>query len=738
MLLKRISPYVLVAMALAPATAFAQETAPATQSAGVDEIIVTAQKREENLQDVPIAVTAISGETLEARGISDIQAFARLVPNAAFSDNRTQYRITLRGLSMTDLTTQGGEARVAYHVNGAYLGMTGDIAGTFYDIERVEVNRGPQGTLFGRNAVAGTVNVITRAPTEELSGYLNAEIGNYSAANLDGAISSSLGDGVAGRLAFQSRNHEGYDLNVPTGVGVNDQNTQAVRGTLRFDPTENFTGTLYASYFRERDHAAHMFAGVGVPTATPLTELLTPAGQVRDGNPRHNFSGQLPENNKTSYGAGFDATLDLGGGLSLTSVTSYYDTELNGLVSTGDTIPLIKTNQTEWADQISEELRLQGDFDRWNFVVGVGYYDQNYKMSTINGFWGDAGVFLGIPGSLPGQFTQGFTLGGNLETQSVAVFGEASFELTDATSLTIGARYTEEDKNLSGEFFDFDVSTPFVPNPVHVGPTRSDSVSYDNFSPRLTIEHEISPGLMIYGTYAEGFKAGGYNVGGLAAPYFPEILTDYEVGFKFDSSDGRFRINGAGFYYDYQDMQVVQVGFASNSNVNAGQSELYGVEFEVTAVPVDGLELDLAVAALHSEFIEFDTSDPTGQDPTLTTVAGNRLPAVPEYTLSYGAQYTWDTAAGSFTARADGRTIGDVFYDQFNRAPMNADGNTILNASLRWQDNDERVSLTAFVRNITDELYVNGAFMNGGAVGFVIDGSFDPPRTYGVRLGVDF
>ncbi|MDP1736200.1 MAG: TonB-dependent receptor [Caulobacter sp.] len=738
--MKTSLPLIFAAIAFAPATAIAATPAPAEPAGAtaVGEIIVTAQKRAENLQDVPGAVTAVSGAVLEERGIDDIQDFVSLVPNTVFSNNRTQYRITLRGLSMTDLTTQGGEARVAYHVNGVYLGMTGDIAGTFYDVERVEVNRGPQGTLFGRNSVAGTVNVVTRAPTDEFSGYLDAEIGNYSTANLDGAISGPLGEGISGRLAFQSRNREGYDLNVPTGVGINDQNTQAVRGTLRFEPTTNFTATFYGSYFQERDRASAMFVGVGVAGATPLTELLTPAGQIRDGDPRHNFSGQLPLNDKEAYGVGLDATIDLGGGFSLTSVTSFYDSEINGHVDTGDSIPLIKTNQTETAQQLSQEFRLDADFQRWRFTVGAGYYNQDYEMSTINGFWGDAGVFLGIPGSLPGVFTQGFTLGGNLETQSIAVFGQATFDITDNTSITVGARYTEEDKGLSGEFFDFNVSTPYVPNPVHVGGFNSDSVSYDDFSPRVTIEHKIGPDLLIYAIYAQGFKAGGFNVGGLSAPYLPEHLTNYEAGFKFDSADGRLRLNGAGFFYNYTDMQVVQAGFASNSNVNAGEAELYGVELELAWVPVDGLEFDLGAATLHSEFTQFDTFDPTGQLPGLLSLAGNRLPGTPEYTLSYGVQYTWDAAGGAVTARADGRTISDVFYDQFNRAPMNADESTILNASLRWENSDGRVSVTGFIRNITDELYVNGAFMNGGAVGWVIDGSYDPPRTYGVRLGVDF
>ena len=233
-LIKITRPCILAVMLVAPNAAFAQSAPAEEANQGVGEIIVTAQKRAENIQDVPVAVSAFSGNTLAERGVSDIQGLATLVPNLGFSNAYSQTRLTLRGLTFADLAAQGGEARVAYHVDGAYMAMSGDIGGTFYDIERVEVNRGPQGTLFGRNATAGTVNVITRNPTDTLSGYLNAEVGNYNTANIDGAISGPLADGVSARIAVQSRNHSGYSYNVPNQVDVMNQNMQAVRAKLMF------------------------------------------------------------------------------------------------------------------------------------------------------------------------------------------------------------------------------------------------------------------------------------------------------------------------------------------------------------------------------------------------------------------------------------------------------------------------------------------------------------------------
>jgi iron complex outermembrane receptor protein len=735
---------VLAALALTPATAWAQAGAPsapgadAQSTAGVSDIIVTAQKRAENMQDVPIAVTAFSGDTLAQRGVSDAQALVRLVPNMALSNSYGQVRITLRGLSFQDLATQGGEARVAYHVDGAYIGMTGDIGGTFYDIDRVEVNRGPQGTLFGRNAIAGTVNLITRDPTEELSGYLNAEVGNYEAVNLDGAISGGLGNGVSARFAFQSRSHSGYEFNVPNNTDVNNQNTQAFRGKLKFDQGGSFKAILSMDYARERDRDGPLFIRGGVPGVPALAEIL--GGQVSDSNPRHDYTGNLQSTHKKSYGATLDASLDLGNDFSLASLTAYRHSDFTYKYSENSTLALIDTTGGELAKQFSEELRLNKDFDRGHIVVGAYYYNQSYSMTSINPALGSLGGLIGFPvGSyLEEGYAQGFTLGGGVKTRSIALFGQATYDLTDTTSLTVGARYSWETKRKHDEFFDFDLLTPFNPGYTHTGPTVSGKVKYNNFSPRITLEQKIGPNQSIYATYAKGFKAGGYNVGGLADPYFPEKLTDYEVGFKFDLFDRKLRLNGAGFYYDYKDLQVIVAELASNKNINAATAKIYGVEFEMNAVPVDGLELDASASFTKSKFTSFDTFDPTNPALGLLDLSGNRLPFTPKYTLSYGAQYTFNTKIGAITIRGDGQSKSQVYFDQFNSKTNSEGAFTILNASVAWKDIDDRFTVTGYVKNITNELAINGTFMGGGLIGWPLIGRYDPPRTYGVRFGMKF
>lgn len=744
-------PCMLAILAMAPAAAWAQDdsrpTTPEKETAassGVGEIIVTAQKRAENLQDVPVAVTAFSGDTLVQRGVNDAQALTRLVPNMGFSNNYGQTRITLRGLSYQELASQGGEPRVAYHVDGAFMAMSGDIGSTFYDIERVEVNRGPQGTLFGRNAVAGTVNVITRNPTDTLSGYLNAEFGNYQTANIDGAISGPIADGLSARVAVQSRNHSGYDYNVPHDIDINNQNSLAMRGKLKFDKLDNFTAILSADYARSRDRAGPLFVGIELPGLPIAANVL--GGQLSDGVSRHSYSGQIPFEAKTSYGFTLDMNVNFGDGLTLASLSNYrksdYDYRQDDTSNIPGVGPVIRSYVTENASQFSQELRLTKEFSRGNIVLGGFFYSQDYRTTGDNAALGQLGGIIGFPAGsyldVPGAYSQGFVQGGAVDTRGVAGFGQITYEITDTTKLIVGARYSWEKKKLHDALFSLDLLSPHDPN--YVVPAAAfapdQSVSYNNFSPRVTIEQKLAPDMLVYATYAKGFKAGGFNVSSpFGDPYLPETLTNYEAGFKFDLFDRKLRLNGAGFYYDYRDLQVVLAQLTGNTNLNA-KAKIYGAEFELQAVPVPQLQLDAAVAVLHSEFTNFPTFDLTSS--SVVQLAGNRLPFTPKYTLSYGAQYTFDTNIGSITVRGDGQSRGQVYFDQYNLRGNSERAYTILNASLGWTDVDDRFSVTAFVKNITNTLALNGAFNSGPALGLPLKGSYDPPRTYGVRMGVKF
>ena len=726
-----------IAFAALAGTAQAQSSATSPdEGSGIGEIIVTAQKRAENLQAVPIAVTAFSGDTLAERGVNDVQSLSGMVPNVTFSDKNGEARITLRGLGFDNLWGSSAEPRTAYHLDGAYISQSAAIGGTFYDVERVEVNRGPQGTLFGRNAVAGTVNLITRAPTETLSGYLNGEIGNYNAFAASGAISGPLGEGVGARIAFQARGHSGYDRNVTNDIDINNLSTQAVRGKLSFSKSANFKATLSADYFHENDRAGGIL--LGFYTAGTVPPAVVAGGKIADGNPRHDFSNNLPATKRDVFGVTLDASLELGDGFSLNWISAYRHSKFYYAVDIDmSNLPTIWALNWIEADDFSQEIRLNKDFNRGNLTVGAYFFSQGYDTLARNPI--DTALFSGGFNNVIGGV---FSLGGHAKTTAFAGFGQLTYELTDTTRLIVGGRYSWEKKAKSGEFLFVDAYNPATwasdPSKLSSSPAvASGEITFQNFSPRVTLEQKIGSGL-VYATFSKGFKTGGWNLGQAQPSYKPETLTDYEIGFKIDAFDRKLRLNGAGFYYDYSDMQVPVTSGFSSMIVNAASARIYGAEFELTAMPAEGLQFDFSAALLKSEFTKYDTENPSINNSPLFNLAGRRLPSAPTYTLNYGVQYTFGSSIGEFTVRAEGRSISDMFFDAFNQASNKERAVTVANASLSWTNTDGKITATAFVRNIGDVLAKNGTFAYAGIVGYPLAGNYDPPRTFGVRLGVNF
>jgi iron complex outermembrane receptor protein len=731
-------------MSLVASPAFAQD-APADpeaapqDSGGIAEIIVTAQKRSENVQDVPIAITAVSGETLTDRNITDVQSLAKLVPGVVFSATNGEARISIRGVSYDGLSGGSAESRAAYHLDGVYLATTGEIFGTFYDVERTEALRGPQGTLFGRNAISGSLNVITREPTNDAEGYLQADIGNYDRVVVQGGVGGPLAEGVSARIAFKTENRSGYEYNPLKDLDLNNVNTRAIRGKLKLEPTENFTVVVSADYFRERDRQGFIFFGVSAPELNPLATGETLGGIARDGNPRHDFSDYGPRQERDYWGLSANATLNLNDNFDLVSITSYRkgeertDFDVDG--TSANLAPGIIENRI---NQFSEELRLQGDFDRFNFIVGGYLFTRDFF--TDQRFPVDA-ILFGNP--TPTGLLDGIHIGGTVETLAVAGFAEATYELTDWFSLTAGARYSWERKKRIGEFFSFNFGAPFnpdVPAPLVLilGPPITSSDTYKNFSPRVTATAKLNDDTSIYATFSKGFRSGGFNLGYNTPGFRPETLTNFEGGLKTELFDRHLRLNAAGFYYDYTDLQVSKADAFSNTIQNAAAAKLYGAELEVLAIPVDGLQIDASASITKSEFTEFDTFDPARPALGTLDLSGNRLPQAPKYTLSYGAQYTTQTDLGEFTLRAEGRSISNIFFDQFNRTTNGERAFTIVNAFVNWKSDDGKLYGSVYVRNIGDVLAKNGSLTFAGFTGYNIEGNYEPPRTYGITLGVNF
>jgi iron complex outermembrane recepter protein len=711
------------------------------------EVVVTAQKRVESVQKVPLAVTAISGDLLNENQVKDVGALAQLVPNVVFNDAVGETRIGIRGITFDNIAATGGEARVAYNLDGIYLSRTENIPGSFFDVDRVEVLRGPQGTLFGRNAIAGAVNVFTRDPTATFTGYLQGNVGNYDATTLEAALGGPITDTVSFRVAGRSSDHNGYGENLTTGQSLDNLHRRDVRGKLKFQPNDALRIVLSADYTSKNDNQGLYFGGYLFPGTSLVTNpLVSPPGNLRD-----SYSNATTKTYLQFFGFGANADWDLGDGLSLTSLSSYrhghssfvndYDfTSLQGLD------PGIEGDLTQ---QLSQELRLQKDFSRGHLLVGAYYFYENYKAGShvpINV------VLFGGPDFV----TRGVEFGGRQYTRAVAGFSQGTFDATDSLHLTLGVRYSRDQKSVN-EYNATFLAEPYNPaaqcrqpcNQLTDLPSTaflSGDRTWSNVSPRASIQYDFDSSRNIYFTFSKGFKSGGFNVGldTFGNGFNPETLNNYEIGFKGDFLERRLRTNVASFYYDYKNLQVFQ---DLNQQIgaiitNAAAARLYGFEAEIEAIPVERLRVNLAFSVMKSEFTDFLTGDPSrpngpnGNQPNyIFDLAGNRLPSAPTYTASYGVQYTWPTNIGGITLRGEANSTSKVYFDQYNVDPMSAAAVTIANAFVNYESNDHKYYGSLYIRNLSDEFRIAGATLSNGFSNMAVQTSFIPPRTFGVAFG---
>lgn len=733
-------------------TAYAQDSA----NSGIEDIVVTAQKREESIQDVPIAVTALSGDSLQSRNITNVEALGRTIPGMRFSEEGGELRIGIRGLGNDNFAFSSTEGRVAYHRDGFYVSRPIDTLASFFDVARIEALRGPQGTLFGRNATGGSINLITRGPTEELDGYLQATGGNYDTINVEGALGGALAPGISARIAFQTQDHGFYGKNLAfpdQGTGINNLHTRAIRGKLRFEPTSALTIDLTAGYFRKRDRTGTQFIGLSAPEIAPV-----PFGDLFGGTTiaanRRDVYEDLPPNTWSEHYY-FDGTVkfDITDTLRLVSLTGYSKSKFGNLFDVDhSSAKVVDERSNATSKQFSQELRLEKTFDRGVLIAGAYYFYEDQFAQIIAPF--DIRT-LGITAPLSNGsfFGAGYNLGGELVTKAYAGFIQGEYEVIDGLTLTVGGRYSTEKKTKIGEFLQFDTTRPGPERPLadlppvlNLFPPLTEGTNYHAFTPKIGVKYDLDETKMIYATYSKGFKSGGYSIGYFTPAFKPEKLDSYEVGAKVDMFDRSLRINLAGFYYEYKDIQVPRAEGTFATIDNAASAKLYGAELEVTAKLTQGLTIDGSFAALHTEYKDYVTDDNHLVDDPLTAInerrtnlRGNRFANSPKFTANYGIQYIFPTSLGQFTARGEGYTSSSYYWNQYNRATMKQGGFTILNAFLNWESDGKKYYGGLYVQNITNKIYVLGAYdYNTAQLGFIIGGNYNPPRTYGAKVGVRF
>jgi len=741
-----LSASALAGLALAGPGLAQPRTAPPAANT-VEELIVTAQKREESAQQVPIALTALSGETLERQGVTGFQDLSTRVPSLRFGSGVTggENVITLRGIGSQN-TTSGGDSPVAYNLDGVYLARTTSVDPEFFDIDRIEVLRGPQGTLYGRNSVGGSVNVITRRPTSEAGGHIDGLLGNYDAYALRGWANLPVLDNgdtqVLARLTGVWAEHDGYQKNLFDGPGAthdaDGQDFWMLRGQLYFKFSNDIDFRLIASASENKD-----------PVATKTQWYLMPARYVGAApylpNPR-DVRKNTPENyyQSSRYVSG---TLNVDVGFAtLTSVTGYAEgkwkqsSDPDASELTLATNPYWTLDQFQW----SEELRLASKPSESPVSWIVGGYFFREKVGQTFQF-----IDTGLNAASPFTDTFIFTNGGTYTTESYAAFGQADVDLGKTSvgvpvTLTAGIRYTHDNK----QGFDFlNFTLPLIPFTTE--PTKDFDENWSQTTFKLGANWRPNENLMLYGNYSTGYLSGGGLVGNFPGIYQPEKVRAWEAGFKSTLLDNRLIFNGAAYYQKIKDMQVFVQDITGSRIDNAGKAHVKGIELEAVATPVDGLRLNAAATFTKAEYDEYVTINnrfagaAPGCDPVtrLCDFSGNRLVQTPKYTFNLGGQYSFDTGYGEVTPRVDVFWSGDLFFLSAN-GPLERQGAySLVDLSVLWKVPGERWTVEAFVRNVADEDIISNDGLQSNTLGngFGLDNyTYYPPRTYGVRVGVNF
>lgn len=720
------------ALSLAIAQAFLTNGVYAQErTGGLEEIVVTATKKEESLQDIPLSVTAVSGETLRDTMVSTMEDAQHGMANVNFAVRLGSAVPTIRGVGFSILNN-GTTANVAMHVNGVYIGRPMAVASSFFDINRLEVVRGPQGTLYGRNATGGAVNLITNAPTEEFTGSLNMTLGNYDSTIIEAAAGGTIvEDKVLGRIAVRTDRHDGWGTNLFTGNDVDAQDLSAFRASLRFLVSDDWTIDWMAEKYRQNDSMFGMkFGGVTNPDAQLGGVLLGgdafPIGS-RDVNTERDIV-----NERDIASTDITATWT-GNDYSFKSITAYRKTTVNveSDIDATNVRVFSGPNREEDADQFSQEFQLNYESDKLSWIAGAFYFYEDNTIATIapDGFLLPAGSapFYSPPGDGPVLFFQN---GANLETTSYALFGEATYRFSDQWAVTGGLRYTYEEIEISNEF------SP-LPTSLRDCDVLECDLDFNNVSPRVVVKYTPNDDWMLFASVSDGFKSGGFSLGARSPAFDEETIRSIEVGAKATLMNQRLQLSLTAFDYDYDDLQVTKVLDASALTENAATASITGLELEAKALITDSFQIDVALGILDAQFDDFESQNPSFPGTPPQDLAGNQLPQAPDLSLTIAAEYGWDVYSGRLTLRGEMVHSDEYFLTSFNETPDFQESYELYNAFLNYR-HPNGVSVGAFIRNADDELVKTSGYTTIVALGTPSFTAYLPPRTYGVSFGYEF
>tara|TARA_R110000772_G_scaffold48089_4_gene109862 strand:+ start:49735 stop:51921 length:2187 start_codon:yes stop_codon:yes gene_type:complete len=720
-----------LALAIAPILVSTSVYA-AERSGALEEVVVTARKKEESLQDIPLSVTAVTGQSMRETMVSSMEDAQQGMANVNFAVRLGSAVPTIRGVGFSILNN-GTTANVAMHVNGVYIGRPMAVASSFFDVSRLEVVRGPQGTLYGRNATGGAVNIITNSPTEELSGYIDASLGNYDTATVEAAISGPVvKDKVLARIALRTDRHDGWGTNLFTGNDVDAQDLQAFRSTVRFLVSDEWTVDWVAEKYHQNDSMYGMkFNGSTNPDAELAGVLLGgeafPVGS-RDVNTERDIL-----NKRDIFATDVTATW-VGEELTFKSISAYRDTKVNveSDIDATNVVVFSGPNREEDAEQYSQEFQLSYDSDKLSWLAGAFYFNESNDIATVarDGYFLPNSSAPFYPPADGVGSTLFFVNGANVETTSYAVFGEATYNFSDAWSATAGVRYTYEEVEITDEY------SPLRTALRDCNALECD-LDFDNVSPRLILQYRPTDDWMLYASVSDGFKSGGFSVGAKSPSFDEETIRSIELGAKATLMNERLQLAVTGFDYDYDDLQVTKVLDASALTENAATASIQGLELEAKLLMTERFQVDVAVGVLDAEFDEFESQNPSFPGTPPQNLAGNQLPQAPDLSVTVAAEYSWDVGLGDLTLRGEMVHSDDYYLTSFNENPDYQGSYEMYNVFLNY-NHPSGVRVGAFMRNASDELVKSSGYTTIVALGTPSFTSYLPPKTYGVSIGYTF
>lgn len=777
------------AVALTGAPELARAQSAAAGATEVEAVVVTARKREENLQEVPVAVTAVSDEAIEQRSLTELRNIQDVVPNILFTESqgvKGTARIFIRGIG-ENIQIFSSDPAVGVYVDGVPITRPQGANLGLLDVERVEVLRGPQGTTFGKNTIGGSINFVSKRPGDEFDGSAKVRLGNYNLVTVEAAVDVPVNERLSLRLSGGRNERDGFVENTFNGGRLSDLDNWTTRLAALFTPAENVEFLLSADYF-ERNESSNVPQMLSYNPSTflishwnsvatarygfdpmarsvdndPFRGFYSGGAAVTPGQPsivaedplldRYELGSSPNSTQQRIFGTYLITTLDLDDTFTVKSLTSYRHTLAHAWFdSWGSAVPNTGTMLEENSTDMTQELQFIGNDllgGRLNFVSGL--FIGEVVSDEVGTQWFEPEVMAVPFGPIALNFSTGRDQ--TQTTNTVAAFGNANYNITEQLQVTLGARWTRDTKKFHRrEFATFPTGTdigfgpaspPARPTPTGAPVRFDDKKSWEAWSGTVAVQYQWTEDLMTYASWSRGFRSGGFsgtarNIADLE-PYNPELVDNYEIGLRSSWFADRLILNATAFHMNYEERQMTAtqvistVPFVSRTYIfNAGASENRGVEVELTARPIEPFTITAAYGYTDAKYTEL--AGPFSPASTVEADLRKELPQTPEHTFNTSATYRTaiPSLPGEFSLTVDYAYRSKMYYDVFNTPDIAEDGYGLINARIGWTSDDDNLEVAVWGRNLADERYRT----DGVAVAGVFSSAYyGDPLTFGVEL----